>query len=82
MVPIWVLSAPDGPHAGPNKISIRVSTCLLIIDYNSWPVYPDTNHKHLNPGITKDIWTSTLFTDMVSNVVVSISVWKTAVKSA
>ena len=41
--------------ASNNGLSTVRHTCFPVIDYDCWPVYPDTPHKHLNSAITKDI---------------------------
>ena len=36
MGPIWVLSAPDGPHVGPMNLAIRVSLFDTMSLASSW----------------------------------------------
>ena len=37
MGPIWVLSAPDGPHIGPMNLAIRVVAIYMTVCMTTWP---------------------------------------------
>ena len=53
MVPIWVLSAPDGPHVGPTNLAIRAASKFFFCRFGErlvskiqWAVLPDPGSPH------------------------------------
>ena len=76
MGPIWVLSAPDGPHVGPMNLVIRVASSVscLAVCTGKWPlctVYAYTSEARIRTvtsferhSISNHRWLDCLFKSM------------------